>query len=1369
MRIGYCFTAVLAVIFLMSAVGVEAASVSSQGDNSVTVILTPDRSKITETTIAGLPFRAVQGLGTGIGPGGRPDLPTQGYWVAIPDGMEPRLTIVRADYEDLPGNPIAPAPKDTLIGRTREPSITQSIDRPFYRTSGWYPEELVTIGEPERFRNQRAVPVRFHPYRTTPSSGLLRKYREVEVRIDFVPARDEQRESGARKQAREPARDESKWETLYQGTILNYDQGRSFRSRPARSARRHTSKTSRVENEYKLFVEKSGVYKIPFSELSLQGLGSGTSLDRIAIYRRGFSEAQLQDSLNPFTEVSLPTRVLDKNNNGTFENGDTLLCYLPGFRQDRMERDFEDRFAVEAVYFLSVEAEARPAAVRSADLGLASPTSLVSFADSIRWEIDAQYDGKSPTDTIDHYFAGGNRIENRTTQIELGPIDPSEMFGVKGMVVSTVSEGSGALLYHRYRLETTDGTEIFNFLNFGERADLSRTGRVHDPVVLTEGVNNIRYFGSRGRSVETTTGGVGGHFDWYEIHANFLYQAHNGALHFSTGDGSGPVAMTVSGFPSAQVHVWDITDPYNASVIEAIATGGGSDFSITVEDTIGAQRHAYRAYAASEVPVLKGNKIVADLPTSLAASEADYLMVSHEDFFAAIAPLEDFRESGGYTVERARISDVYDEFNGGVKDPVAIRNYVRYGFMAWDKQPLFLLLVGDGFEDYKNIAVNRGNSGDDFDFVPAYPGYTRQIFGSGDNWDASDPWFGFLDGDRDALLDVIVGRMPVKLSSEAETIVAKTIAYEDFKPDDTWRNRMIFMADDRWVFDSGCIEDGRQPQFETNSRVFVENLLESSARDMDTATIYLSTSTDAVHEMCPCISNPNSTLDADVDCVIAGARAAVGGRMFDQLNGPGALFVNFQGHGNRNVLTHEVVVRQGPDYRNNTSNDIDDNTNNEGRPYIFAAYGCSISEFDRFTSFGYEALTEVMIRSDKGGAVAAFGSTGIEFLSPNLALNSSILKYFYQSPGVVPSADVNGNPPPWYQGVPRWSLGEIITLGLNDFAVRSPLGSPDTIRRYAIFGDPALMMDASIPTFEVALDGVLTEDGAVVTSDLDGSPVEVTAQVRDEVAIPRDSIAVFAGSVALDTALYVVSADTMFHEGHAWNLAFSLDLSASESVDYTLRAVDLNGRVATFVLKTTAAMILTVDGQELSDGALISPRPTIRAEITTPRPVSSNEIDIAIDGVSLLLDSLISIDQFRWIAVARPELSGGTHVLKVTVGVQSIEFTVRVDATFRVADLLNYPNPAEDGTGFYYELTDQADEVSIEVFTVNGRRVRTFRDLAARAGYNENPGIWDGTDADGDRVANGVYIYRLQARRADDRVEAMGKAVFLRTMPPEDE
>ncbi|NNE08374.1 MAG: hypothetical protein HKN20_07405, partial [Gemmatimonadetes bacterium] len=1068
MRIGYCIIAALSVMFLINPACVEAARVSSPEDDSVTLVLTPDRYRIAETTVQGVPFRAVQGLGTGVSAGGRPDLPVQGYWVAIPDGMEPRLTIVRTDYEDLPGNPIAPAPKDTLIGRTREPGITQSIDRPFYETTAMYPEAVAELGETGRFRNQRVVSVRFHPYRTAPSTGLLRVYREVEVRIDFVPAQAEKR--GA--DAREPARDEAKWESLYQGTIVNYEQGRAFRSRPARPAEvraSRASKAARVENEYKLFVEKSGVYKIPFAELAKQGLGGGVSVDRIAIYRRGFSEPLLQDGLNPFTEVSLPTRILDKTGNGTFEDGDTVICYLPGFREDRMERDFEDRFAIEAVYFLSVEGEARPAATRSANLGLAGPTSLTSFPDSVRWEIDVQYDGKSPTDTIDHYFAGGNRIESRTTQVELGAVDPSVLCGVKGMVVSTVSEGSGALLYHRYRLETEDGTEIFNYLNFGERADLSRTGRVHDPALLAEGLNNIRYFGTRGRSIETTTGGAGGHLDWYEIHANFLYKAYQGALRFSTGDASGPVSMTVTGFPSAQVHVWDVTDPYNASVIEAAATGGGANFAITIQDTIGGGRHAYRAYAGSAMPVLKSAKIVADQPTNLVSSESDYLMIAHEDFYDAVAPLEEYRETKGYTVERARISDVYDEFNGGVKDPAAIRNYVRYGFLAWDKQPLFLLLVGDGFEDYKDIAVNRGNSGDDFDFVPAYPGYTRQIFGSGDNWDASDPWFGFLDGDRDALLDVIVGRMPVKLATEATTIVEKTIAYEDFSPDDTWRNRMIFMADDRWIFDSGCIEDGRQPQFESNSRVFVDNLLESSARDMDTATIYLSTSTDAVHEMCPCVSNPNNTQEADVDCVIAGARATVGKRMFDQLNGPGALFVNFQGHGNRNVLTHEVVVRQGPDYRNNTSNDIDDNTDNEGRPYIFAAYGCSISEFDRFTSFGYEALTEEMIRSDKGGAVAAFGSTGIEFLSPNLALNSSILKYFYQSPGIVPSIDVNGNPPPWYRGIPRWSLGEIIALGLNDFAVRSPLGSPDTIRRYAIFGDPALMMDASIPTFEVLL------------------------------------------------------------------------------------------------------------------------------------------------------------------------------------------------------------------------------------------------------------------------------------------------------------
>jgi len=70
------------------------------------------------------------------------------------------------------------------------------------------------------------------------------------------------------------------------------------------------------------------------------------------------------------------------------------------------------------------------------------------------------------------------------------------------------------------------------------------------------------------------------------------------------------------------------------------------------------------------------------------------------------------------------------------------------------------------------------------------------------------------------------------------------------------------------------------------------------------------------------------------------------------------------------------------------------------------------------------------------------------------------------------------------------------------------------------------------------------------------------------------------------------------------------------------------------------------------------------------------------------------------------------------------------------------PNPFKAGTTFSFELK-YADHVSLAVYDVQGRTVRTLIDGAVAAGRHE--ARWDGRDATGSRVAAGTYFYRLQA------------------------
>jgi flagellar hook assembly protein FlgD len=75
-----------------------------------------------------------------------------------------------------------------------------------------------------------------------------------------------------------------------------------------------------------------------------------------------------------------------------------------------------------------------------------------------------------------------------------------------------------------------------------------------------------------------------------------------------------------------------------------------------------------------------------------------------------------------------------------------------------------------------------------------------------------------------------------------------------------------------------------------------------------------------------------------------------------------------------------------------------------------------------------------------------------------------------------------------------------------------------------------------------------------------------------------------------------------------------------------------------------------------------------------------------------------------------------------------------------------------------------AAEAQIKIFTLSGRLIRTLENFSAQPGFNMLE--WDGQDADGDRLANGVYLYKIIATQQQNdaklRAEEIGKLVVQR-------
>ena len=79
--------------------------------------------------------------------------------------------------------------------------------------------------------------------------------------------------------------------------------------------------------------------------------------------------------------------------------------------------------------------------------------------------------------------------------------------------------------------------------------------------------------------------------------------------------------------------------------------------------------------------------------------------------------------------------------------------------------------------------------------------------------------------------------------------------------------------------------------------------------------------------------------------------------------------------------------------------------------------------------------------------------------------------------------------------------------------------------------------------------------------------------------------------------------------------------------------------------------------------------------------------------------------------------------------------------------LANYPNPFNPETWIPFTLAEPAS-VTIRIYDQLGALVRAL-ELGARAAgahiYPTTAGHWDGRDRNGELVASGVYVYRIEA------------------------
>ena len=71
----------------------------------------------------------------------------------------------------------------------------------------------------------------------------------------------------------------------------------------------------------------------------------------------------------------------------------------------------------------------------------------------------------------------------------------------------------------------------------------------------------------------------------------------------------------------------------------------------------------------------------------------------------------------------------------------------------------------------------------------------------------------------------------------------------------------------------------------------------------------------------------------------------------------------------------------------------------------------------------------------------------------------------------------------------------------------------------------------------------------------------------------------------------------------------------------------------------------------------------------------------------------------------------------------------------------NFPNPFNPTTTITFAVP-KAGDVTLAIYNLRGRLVRTLAEGPLAAGRHKI--VWDGNDSRGQRVASGIYVYRLE-------------------------
>lgn len=1262
---------------------------------------------------------------------GLPDLRHRSIPLAFPAREGNVVRVVAADYEDVPGATVAPVPVYRVREEFVEPESLRT-DRDAYASSSFAPEPLASLGPVEFTRSMILGSLRVWPVQFNAAGRVVRRHSRIVVEIEYGPPLAN----------RAPTADAA----ILAGSVLNGSVARSWTFTTPRPLARAVPSVLATGDWYRLTVNDEGIYRLDAQFFANAGIPIG-SVDPRTLRLFGNGGAELSENPQaprPADLVEIAVHV-EGEGDGRFDQNDALIFYGKSVRNwvydasRRTRRHTINHYTESNRYWLTFGgAQGRRMAARPP---LAAPATVTPdrFRDAALVEeerVNLVRSGK-------HWYSQAIPGNSSFTYVNvLQNLIPNERVDYRYSLVArsdvtpvfTIREGSTVLGEHYFASRFTTGGEF-------EGSGTS---------TLPDNTSRVQF------EFSSSSAGATGWVDWLEVHYPRSFTVSNNALRFRSPDTTAVVEYQVGTF-SAPSFIFDVTEHADVRILAA----GATNVTAFRDSVRSGSLREYCAAGPGGYRTPAGVERAANQNLRGFAEGADFIIVTSREYATAAERLRQVREQpagGGLRTVVADVDQIYNEFGGGLPDITAIRDYLKWAYETWTRRPEYVLFLGAASYDYKGILGSRSS------YVPTWQ--------SLESWDdiasyASDDYFTRFDASTRPYLTS--GRIPSRSPAEATALVEKIVRYEEQSARDGWVRRMVFVGDDAWNPDNpefpyweGTIHS---QQAEDLARYYTPN-------EFDKRKLYLAEY--------PTVTTAQGR-----------RKPAVFQAIVDEIN-RGALVVNFTGHGNPAVWAHENVF--------NVQTSIPLLTN-ATRYALFYGATCNFSQFDdpkRYTG------GELLLNRVEGGAIAVVSAARKVFADRNAYLHQQNFRFMFQR-------DPYGR---LLVDRPARALFLYKSTGAND----------DNDQKYVFLGDPTMRLQW--PTAFASVDSINGERVDSVAGLPRTSPIRLRAlervnlhgTIRDNANRPDTAYTGQTQIIVNDASRIVTIVD--FYPGVNWSYLGSGGViyrgnssvrngrfAASFVVPRDISYADSAGQITAYAtgggpqgLGFTDRIAIRGTDSTLSDAAgpqirlyvgsrgfrpgdLVGGRPRLIVDLSDSSGINTSTAGIGhrieawlnagSQSVDLTDAYQSALDDFRS-GSAEIELAAlppGRNTVRVRAwdtfnnsSTAETHFEVTASDELTIADVMNYPNPVgRQGTSFTFRQNQLTPlSITVRIYTVAGRVIRTLDAAAAGEPFVRIP--WDGRDADGDEIANGVYLYKLVVRTADGRYssEALGKLAMAK-------